>query len=59
MKKFSLDGMDYNKETVTELRQNAVELRDAALKQGIMAWAVALTHIIVVLGRVAEEIEDG
>lgn len=58
MKKFSLDGTEYNRETVTEFRKNIIQLRNEALKAGIMDWAVALTHVIVLLSKIAEEIEE-
>jgi hypothetical protein len=44
-----VDGIDYSREGVEELRQCLITLRDAALTQARMDYAVMLSHVIIVL----------
>lgn len=58
MKTFEMDDMIYDRESVGELRENLIQLRDSALSSGNMEWAVMLSHTIVVMSRVVEELES-
>lgn len=42
-------GVDYSPEGVESVRQGLIQLRDAALDQGEMEWAVLLSHTIAYL----------
>jgi hypothetical protein len=46
---FKVDGIDYSREGVESLRQDLIELRNAALKSEHMHHAVMLSHVIAVL----------
>lgn len=52
-----LDGTIYDVQTVRELRESAIEMRDASLAAGAFDWAVSLSHIVAVLGMYASELE--
>lgn len=52
-----LDGTTYGAKTVRELRESAIEMRDASLKASAFVWAVSLSHIVAALGMYANELE--
>lgn len=39
-----------------ELREEVIQLRDAALKEGHMAWAVSLSHVVAFMAVARQEI---
>lgn len=49
----------YGREELESLRDQIIELRDAALNQGHMTWAVILSHNIAVLAVIAKETDIG
>jgi hypothetical protein len=46
VKTYRIAEMDYDLKSSNDLRDKMIELRDAALKQGNMEWAVTLSHVI-------------
>jgi hypothetical protein len=48
----------YGRLQVEALACSLVQIRDAALEQGAMDWAVILSHSVGVLNRVAESLTE-
>lgn len=48
----------YTKAEVLDLRASVIELRDSALKQAMMSWAVSLSHVIALLSLIGEQIDE-
>jgi hypothetical protein len=51
--------MLYGREELESLRDNIIILRDSALKNGDMQWAVILSHNVAVLSAIAKETDIG
>lgn len=50
-------GIDYDADMIREHRNLVIELRDEALRQGDMTWAVNLSHTVALLAEFADLIE--
>jgi hypothetical protein len=48
--------MDYSKQDSEALRQEMIELRNAALEQGDLEWSVKLSHTVAWMAVAIEEI---
>lgn len=44
-----VEGVDYSPEAVEAVRKDLIIIRDGALEQGEMHWAVVLSHAIAYL----------
>ena len=55
MKSYRIADMDYFKSDTEELRNEVIALRDEALKQGDMYWAITLSHVIAFMAVALEE----
>lgn len=51
---FEFDGETWTSEKVMENRKSLIEVRDAALTQGAMEWALHLSLSVMLLGKLAE-----
>lgn len=49
MTTFEMDGMVFGRPEAEALREALIQLRDASVQQGNMAWAVNLSHGIALL----------
>lgn len=58
LKPFEAGGQLYDKEALTEMRENIIQLRDAYLKGGDFTWSVILSHQVAILAHVIKEMED-
>jgi hypothetical protein len=56
---FMAAEMLYGREELESLRDNIIILRDSALKNGDMQWAVILSHNVAVLSAIAKETDIG
>jgi hypothetical protein len=57
LKPFEVAGQLYDGEAIDSLRENIIILRDSALKNDDMQWAVILSHTVGVLAKVKEELD--
>ena len=57
MNALQLDGILYDAVELTQLRQACIEVRDKRLGEGDFADAVMLSHVIVVLAHVIDNLE--
>lgn len=51
-----VDGVEYTPEAVESVRQEVIALRDEALGQAEMHWAVLLSHTIAYLSEYKEKL---
>lgn len=58
MKAFKIDGILYNKASIAGLRETLIDIRDEELKQNDFDRAVFFSHIVMLLSRLQEEMED-
>jgi len=49
-----VDGIDYTKEGIEDLREEIIEMRDEALRQNAFDVTVKLTHVIALLSYLSE-----
>ncbi len=52
MDTFEVAGVIYDRKTLSAHRESIIELRDGALEQGVMEWAVTLSHTIGILSHI-------
>ena len=48
------DGMTYDRAESLALRQEIIELRDEALKQGDFEWSIKLSHVVAWMAKAIE-----
>lgn len=58
LKVHTLDGVTYDKATVTQQREYLITLRDEALRQNEFYDAIYLSHCIALLAHVISELES-
>lgn len=58
MRQIEIAGMRYGPEEVADLAEELGTIRDEALKQGAMGWAVILSHTIGLLNSMSIILND-
>lgn len=53
MQPIKFDGMEFGPQEIVANREVLIQLRDSALKNGMFAWAVHLSHTIAILAVLA------
>lgn len=58
LKPFTVADQLWDRTSLTDLRNNMIQLRDKALEEAQMLWAIILSHNVAVLAHLIENMED-